>query len=71
MIPENAACAGVPLMKLGFPQQALICMITRGAKHLIAKGSDVLEPGDAVIVFSMPEAIGQVKELLTREVNAG
>ena len=71
VIPENAACAGVPLMKLGFPQQALICMITRGAKHLIAKGSDVLEPGDAVIVFSMPEAIGQVKELLTREVNAG
>ena len=67
MIPEGARCIGVPLMKLGFPQQALICMITRGDRHIIAGGSDSMNAGDTVLVFSMPEAIDKVERLLTVE----
>ena len=42
-------------------------MINRGNEHLIAQGSDILQPGDSVIVFSSPDAIDKLEKLLTGE----
>jgi len=67
VIGEGARCVGKSIMELNFPKEALICMINRGDQHLIARGSDRLEAGDSVIVFSMPEAIDKVEKLLTVE----
>ena len=65
VIPDNAKCTGIPLNKLDFPKKAIICMIIRGKTHIIANGSDHLEPGDAVLVFSMPEALKDVEKMLS------
>ncbi|MDO4581958.1 MAG: Trk system potassium transporter TrkA [Bacillota bacterium] len=64
LIPEGAACAGVPLMKLNFPRRALVCMIIREDKHIIPQGADALQPGDTAIVFAMPEVLDEVEKLL-------
>ena len=65
-VPENAVSAGKTLMELGFPRRAIICMIIRGTQHMIPQGRDTIEPGDTLIVFSMPEALHEVESLLTR-----
>ncbi len=67
IISPEAPCAGFAIKDLDFPPQALICMINRGNEHLIAQGSDILQPGDSVIVFSSPDAIDKLEKLLTGE----
>ena len=64
VIPENAKCEGVPLKELGFPRQALICMIFRGDKHIIARGVESINAGDTVIIFTVPSAIHEVEKIL-------
>lgn len=46
--------------KLNFPQDAIIGGIIRGEESFIALGSLRIEPGDKVIVFSLPDAIHRV-----------
>lgn len=65
-VPENAVSAGKMLMELNFPRRALVCMIIRGDRHLIPQGADTIEACDTVIVFSLPEALHEVEELLTK-----
>ena len=65
-MPENAVSAGKMLMELNFPRRALVCMIIRGDRHLIPQGADTIEACDTVIVFSLPEALHEVEELLTK-----
>ena len=67
-IPARAACCGRRLMDIGFPRNALVCMIVRGQTHIIPQGPDTLEPGDIAIVFALPDAARPVEALLTEEV---
>ena len=52
------------------PLDALICMIIRKDKHMIPGGNDQILAGDSVIVFSLPEAMEKVEQLLTSDSNS-
>ncbi|MCR4963264.1 MAG: Trk system potassium transporter TrkA [Firmicutes bacterium] len=65
LIPEHAVCAGKTLMDLEIPEQAIVCMIIRGSEHIIPQGKDMLQSGDQVILFALPEALDEAEELLT------
>lgn len=66
-VSAHAPCIGKPLMHLGFPAGALVCMINRGDQHIIPQGRDAIQAGDSVLVFSLPEALRKVEILLTGE----
>lgn len=64
LVPEGAACIGQTLMDLDFPDNAIICMISRGNKHIIPQGRDTIQANDHVIVFALPDALAKVEKLL-------
>lgn len=66
-VSDQAPCIGRPLMHLGFPAGALVCMIVRGEEHIIPQGRDAIQAGDTVLVFSLPHALRKVEELLMGE----
>ena len=66
-VTEQAPCVGRPLMHLGFPAGALVCMIVRGEEHIIPQGRDAIQAGDTALVFSLPQALRKVEELLMGE----
>jgi trk system potassium uptake protein TrkA len=57
--PGSAITKG-PLKDLGFPQNAIIGGVIRGAESLIAVGDTVIEPYDRVAVFALPTAVKEV-----------
>ena len=65
LVPEDAPAAGRLIRELHMPLDALICMIIRQGRHLIPKGDDRILPGDSVIVFSLPEAMEKIEQLLS------
>ena len=51
-----------PLHEIGFPKDAIIGGVIRGKSGFIATGETRIQPGDRVVVFSMPSAIGEVSK---------
>ena len=66
-VTEHSKLIGKPLMSLGLPRGIIIGAIVRGNKALIPKGDDVLEPGDALVVFTLEKHIGRIESLLAYE----
>lgn len=54
IVPEGARIIGKPLHKVNFPAQALIGMVVRGDKAIIANGNTVLQVGDRAVIFMLP-----------------
>lgn len=54
-----------PLSELNFPDKAIIGAIVRNGQPLVANGDQQIEPGDHVIVFTLPEAIPKVEKFLS------
>ena len=54
--PQKSHHINVPLMELEFPKNAILGTIIRGDDIIIPKGSDVILPGDRMIIFTLPEA---------------
>ena len=52
-----------PIRDLNFSQKAIIGAIVRNGQPLVANGDQQVEPGDHVIVFTLPEAIHKVEKL--------
>lgn len=50
-----------PLTELHFPKGAIIGMIIRNHTYEIPTGTSVLQQGDRVIVFALPEAVAKVE----------
>ncbi len=46
---------GKKLMDLNFPESCIVCCIIRGDESIIPNGSDVIHPGDRVVVFTTQE----------------
>ena len=69
LVAATAPAAGSSIMALDFPVAAIICMIIRGERHIIPSGRDLIEPGDVIIVFSLPQALGAVEELFAAAEN--
>ena len=59
----NCKALNRPLRELGLPKSAVIGSIIRGDEVLLPRGDDRIELGDEVIVFTLPEAVGEVERL--------
>ena len=51
-----------PICELKFPKNAIIGGLVRNNTGFIAKGDTWIQPGDRVVVFSMPAAVGEVSK---------
>lgn len=60
--PEHSDILNKPLMKLDFPQNAILGTIVRGEQVIIPKGNDVILPGDDLIVIALPSASKNVEK---------
>jgi trk system potassium uptake protein TrkA len=55
--------AGIPLSEVRFPAGSLIGAIVRGDRAIIPGGTDAIQPGDRVVVFTLPSALRKVEDL--------
>lgn len=62
-VTERSKIAGVALRDTHFPASGVVGTIVRGEQIILPRGDDVLQPGDDVIVFALPEAIPQIEAL--------
>jgi trk system potassium uptake protein TrkA len=62
IVSQEYKSAGVPLQQLSFPRHAIIGAIARGEEVIVPGGKDYINPGDHVIVFALPKAIGAVQD---------
>ena len=54
-----------PISELNFPKDAIIGAIIRGPKVLIPRGDAVVQDGDRVVVFALPQAVEPVGKLFS------
>jgi trk system potassium uptake protein len=64
---ERSPAIEVSLDDLAMPRGAVVGGILRRGDAFVPTGSTVVEPGDRLIVFSMPHAISEVERLFGRE----
>jgi trk system potassium uptake protein TrkA len=62
-VAEKSPLTFKKLKDMNFPKGALIGSIMRGEQVLIAKGDEVLTPGDHITVFTIPEKVDTVLKL--------
>jgi trk system potassium uptake protein TrkA len=62
-VGESSAIAGQTLEDAEFPHGCIVGTIIRDGEIIMPRGPDRIEPGDEVIVFALPEAIGSVEKL--------
>lgn len=62
-VPEGAPVLGRALSRCSIPRDAILGAVHRGEEVVIPDGQTVLEVGDRVIVFTLPEAVGQLEKL--------
>ncbi len=63
VIHRNSAVTKKNLKNLHFPKNALIGAVIRDGEPLIPNGEFVLNKGDKVIVFAMPDSIAKVESI--------
>jgi trk system potassium uptake protein TrkA len=61
-VREDEKVTKKPLKNLRLPAGALVAAIVRGGDVFVPYGSSVIEPGDKVIVFALPEAIPAIEK---------
>lgn len=59
---KDSKIVNVPLSKVAFPKNAIIGGVIKGNNSYIAKGDTVIEPGDKVVVFTLPQAIHKLEK---------
>jgi len=62
---EDCPVVGTPLAKLDFPDHALVAAIIKPYQVVVPRGGDVIEPGDQVLVFTLPDAVRAVRRLFS------
>jgi trk system potassium uptake protein TrkA len=60
--PQSPA-AGRPLADVEFPDGAIVAAVVRGADVVVPRGAHILQAGDTVVVFALPEAVQRVTEV--------
>jgi len=60
-ISKDSGLLAKPLNSLHFPRGAIIGVIVQGDNYEIPTGESILEEGDRVIVFTLPEAVQKVE----------
>lgn len=52
-----------PLKDVEFPKHAIVGAIIQDEAVIIPRGDTLIQPGDKVVIFSLPQAIGEVEKL--------
>ncbi|MDX1449929.1 MAG: NAD-binding protein, partial [Acidimicrobiia bacterium] len=65
-VENEAVASGSKLIDLDMPRNAVIGGIVRDGKPIVPTGATSIEPGDRVIVFSMPGSITTVERLFAQ-----
>jgi len=63
--PDSPAVKA-PIRNLKFPKNAIIGALVRDGEMRIPTGETQIEPGEVVVVFALPDAIGQIEKLFTK-----
>ena len=63
VVTPKSKIAGKALRDVAFPKEGVVGTILRGESIILPRGADVMQPGDDVIVFAMPDAIPEVEAL--------
>jgi trk system potassium uptake protein len=64
-IKENSKLLGIPLQKAGFPKHSIVGIVVRDEEIIIPRGNYVPESGDKLIIFSLPDAVKTVENILS------
>lgn len=62
-VTNESRIAGQALRDVDFPKGGVVGTILRGDEIILPRGTDVLHPGDDVIVFALPDAIPHIEIL--------
>jgi trk system potassium uptake protein TrkA len=62
---ENCPVVGKALANTDFPEHALVAAIIKPYQVVVPRGGDVIEPGDQVLVFALPDAVRKVRRLFS------
>jgi trk system potassium uptake protein len=65
VVGQNAPIIGRRIAESGFPKHAVLGAILRGHQVIMARGADIVQAGDAVIVFALPAAIPEIERLFS------
>jgi len=60
-VAVDSPIVGRPLREMHFPKGGIVGTVTRGEEIIIPTGDTIVHPGDAVIVFALPEAIPEIE----------
>jgi trk system potassium uptake protein TrkA len=63
----GARVEGTPLMRLDWPAGAIIGAVVHDGGMTIPRGQSVIEAGDHVVVFALPEAIPKIEKLFSKK----
>ena len=63
-VGEGSPVTDIPLMKMEKKPDILIAAIIRGGQVIIPRGSDMILPGDSVVVVSRAKAIDDIGDIL-------
>ena len=64
-VSEKSPVARRPLAELDFPKEAIVGMLLRNVETIIPHGSNVLEPGGDVVVFTVNATLERVENLFS------
>lgn len=64
-VAQNSPAAGKRVVDIGFPRNAIIGGLVRNGSTVVPSGDSIIDAGDRVIFFALPEAIPQVERILT------
>ena len=62
-VRESAKVAGRMIQDVDFPHSAVVGAILRQEQVIVPRGADVIRPGDRVVMFALPDAIGEIERL--------
>jgi len=65
-VSREGKYTGKMLKNLKLPEGALVAAILRGNEVLIPYGDSIIEPGDRVIIFALPQAIHTIEDRFSR-----
>ncbi|MDE2216331.1 MAG: Trk system potassium transporter TrkA [Planctomycetota bacterium] len=63
IVDKNSKIVGKPLREVSFPQGSILGAIVREGVMQIPTGNTVINPGESIIVFALPNAIEKVQSL--------
>ena len=67
ILKGTSPVVGRALADISLPENSLIAIMTRNGSPIIPRGGTVLQPGDRLVVITLPENLGRVIKLLTGE----